>query len=161
MTTTPVLLLLAAVRIVHLSGGATATITPQSDGAQQVVIKDAKGNVAAESYCDLQSGYYDQIVKFQQALVAAARNNDRLAMISLVQYPLRVNVSSSNRYFIKDAPTLKARFQTVFPPRILGYIRRAEPQNVFCRMGMSMVGGGVMWATVDNHGVLKAQVINQ
>jgi hypothetical protein len=158
---TLVVILLAAVRIVHLSGGMTATITPQSDGTQQVVMKDAKGDVVAESYCDSQSGRYDQSVKFQQAFVTAARKNDRTAIVSLVRYPLHVNVASSNHFVIKDAATLQARYQSVFTPHVLDAIKQADPQNVFCRMGMSMLGSGVIWATVDKHDVLKAQVINQ
>jgi hypothetical protein len=153
------LVLLATVRIVHF-GSSTATVTTQN-GAQQVVIKDAQGRVEADSYCDSQSGYYDQIVKFGRSLVAAAKSNDPRAIMALVQYPLRVNISSSNHFFIKDAPTLKARYQTVFTEKVLGQIRDVEPHGAFCRMGMSMFGGGVIWATADKSGVLKAAVVNQ
>ncbi len=153
------LVLLAALRIVHFTGG-TATVTTQN-GAQLVVIKDGQGHVEAHSYCDSQSGYYDQIVKFGHSMVAAAKNNDRAAMMALVQYPLRVNISSLNHFFIKDATTLKARYQAVFTPKVLGEIRSVEPHGAFCRTGMSMFGGGVIWASADKSGELKAAVVNQ
>ncbi len=153
-------MLLAALRIVHFSGG-TATITAQRDGTQHVVIKDAKGDVEAESTCDSQSGSYDQSVKFQQAIVAAAQSSDPAPVIALVQYPLRVNVSSSNHFLVNNAATMRTRYQTVFTPKVLAQIRQSDPHAVFCRMGMSMLGGGVIWATVDSHGVLKAAVVNQ
>ena len=153
------LVLLAAVRIVHFSAG-TAIVTTAS-GAQQVVIKDAKGNVEADSYCDAQSGYYDQIVKLGQSLVAAAKSDDPAAMAVLVQYPLRVNASTTSHYLVKDATALKARYQAVFTPKVLSEIRVLEPHGVFCRMGMSMFGGGVIWASVDKRGRLKAAVVNQ
>ncbi len=156
---TLLVVLLAALRIVQFTGGA-AYITTESGGVEHVVMKDAKGAVEAESECDAQSGTYEQSVKFQQAIVAAARDNNRAAMVSLVQYPLRVNVKTKP-LFIKDAATLNARYATVFTQGVIGQIQQANPHEVFCRNGMSMLGSGIIWATVDKHGVLKAAVINQ
>jgi outer membrane protein assembly factor BamB len=153
------LILLAALRIVHFNGG-TATITTQS-GGEHVVIKDAKGQLEAESSCDSQSGTYDQIVKFGQAVVAAAYHNDRTAMMSLVQFPLRVNASSTKSTLVINKATLQSRYSVTFTAPVLAKLRQVEPHDVFCRNGMSMLGSGVVWATVDHNGNLKAAVINQ
>lgn len=155
-----IFVLLAALRVVHFTGG-TATIAPLNDGTQRVTIKDAKGAIEAQSECDSQSGTYDQIVKFGQAVVAAARANDRAAIMALVQYPLRVNVTSSNHFFVKNAASLKAQYETVFTSSVIGLLRQIEPHGAFCREGMSMYGSGILWATVDKRGALKAAVVNQ
>lgn len=159
MTTAPVLLLSAALRIVHFSGG-TATITTQNGGVEHVVMKDAKGDLVAESDCDSQSGTYDHIVSFGQAVIIAAKNDDRTAMMTLVQYPIRINVKAKP-LFIKDAATLQIRYQAVFTPAVLGQLRQVDPHDVFCREGMSMLGGGIVWATADKSGALKIAVVNE
>jgi hypothetical protein len=160
MTTTLALFLLAALRIVHFSGG-TAFVTPQSDGTQRVVIKDAKGNVASDSYCDSQSGLYDQTVRFNERIISAARRRDHAALLTLVQFPLRVNASPSKHIVIKDPMDFQTHYARIFTASVLSALGQADPHAVFCRNGMSMIGSGVVWVTADKTGALKAAVINQ
>jgi hypothetical protein len=149
--------------IVHFTGG--AAVVDSAGGVQHVVIKDARGNVTSDSYCDRSAGSYDAIVRFGTAIVAAARSGDRNALLSLMQFPLRVNAHSDDRPAVTrtyaSAAEVAANFDRVFSPGLKERMKRIEPHDVFCRDGLSSLDGGLLWATADGHGVVRATVINQ
>lgn len=147
-----------SVRVEHVNG--SKVVIETRDRVQHVTVTDRNGELEAESWCDWQSGSYDSIVRLGRALVTAAKRRDRHALVSLMQFPLRVNYGSAHTVWIRDRATFLARFNSVVTPKILAQIREDVPAYAFCRNGMSMVAGGTMWATTDAHGVLKVAVIN-
>jgi hypothetical protein len=156
----------AGARVVRFNGG--EAIVEAKGGLEHVVIKSLDGVVASDSYCDAQSGTYDHIVRLGLAIRAASRAGDRARMATLFQYPLRVNVPSHARGVriveatdVKSKSQLLARYRTVFTKNVLQQLAQIEPHDVFCRNGMSSLGGGVVWATVDRDGALKIAVLNQ
>jgi len=134
---------------------------------QHIVVPDRAGNLEEESYCDWQSGTYDQIVALGRALAAAAKHDDRRGMAALMQYPLRINVDiimgvkvQVYTFYVHDARSLLARYRAIFRRHVISLLEQSEPEDVFCRNGMSSVGG-LMWTTMDRKGTLKVAVINQ
>lgn len=152
------LLAAASVRIVH-DNGHKIVIETQS-GVQHITVTDRHGSLEAESWCDSQSGTYDQIVTLGQALVAAAKRDDRSALVSLMQFPLRVNFGSAHTVWVHDRAALLARFDRIVTPQMIALLVQDQPHDAFCRNGMSMVAGGLMWATTNAHGNLRVAVIN-
>jgi hypothetical protein len=145
-------------RTLHYPGH--TVVIDSREGAERVRVWDRNGDLESESYCDRQSGTYDQIVALGRALMRAAKQNDHRGLIALMQYPLRVNFGSKHTVWIRSQRELIAHFDTIVTPTIIAALRDDEPLGVFCREGMSMVNGGDMWATTDAHGVLKVAVIN-
>lgn len=155
----PLLIAPSAVRIVHF-GGDVATITTTNQ-SQHIVVRDRKGNLESETWCDWQSGTFDQIVGLGESLKRAAVRGDRRAIVSLMRFPLRINTGPERGYSIVSSRALLARYDAIFTPRILGALRQNEPRDVFCRNGMSWVAGGLMWSTADQPGALRVAVINE
>ncbi len=159
VTLAPLLLATASVRVVHY-GGNTAVIETQ-DRIQHIVVRDRRGNLVSETTCDWQTGTFDQIVALGQALKRAAIRNDRYALVSLVQFPLNVNIGPNHPVPIASKRDLLARYSRIFTPGVIASLQQDEPRDVFCRNGMSWVAGGIMWATTDPHGRLRVAVINR
>jgi hypothetical protein len=151
-------------RIVQFPGGQAIVTTTQ--GVDHVVVKDVKGNVESDSFCDEQTGRYDAVVAFGKALTAAASRRDEKAVAALLQYPFRANATSQDAnapvktLTLKNRSELLARYSAVFTPAIVDRLARVQPYDVFCRNGMSTIGGGLIWATV-NDGTLKGAVLNR
>ncbi len=150
--------------VVHFNGG-KAVVDRTPDGTQHVVIEDARGNVRSDSYCDATTGTYDRIVRFGGELASAAAHGDRKGLVSLVQFPLRVNVSAADgtvkTSYVRDERSLMARFTSIFTASVLGQLARLEPHDVFCRNGMSTIGNGMIWAAADRSGDVRMSVINR
>lgn len=147
----------AAPHVVHFPGG-EALIT-KAAAAQHVVIKDRSGNITSESDCDADSGSYDEIVAFGHALKSAALRGDRRAIAGMMRYPLRVNTGPGRRVVIPNEAAFLQRYRTLFGPALTPELERLQPDNVFCREGMAMIGNGFVWAQVRN-GVLRGIVVN-
>lgn len=147
-----------AQRVVQFSSG--STLVRQTPQGQRITVRDARGNVTSDSYCDASSGTFDQAVQFATAVRRAAARNDRATLVALMQYPLRVNTAPGHSFSVASAGLLLRRFSTVFTPSILKQLRAIEPHDVFCRNGMSMLGSGVMWESVRN-GALKGATVNR
>lgn len=154
----------AGPRIVQFPGGQAVVTTTQ--GVDHVVVKDVRGNVESDSFCDDQTGRYDAIVSFGKALAAAATLHDANAIARLLHYPFRVNTTSKNEnesvktLMVKNRSELLARYSKVFTPEIVERLAHVQTHDVFCRNGMSTIGNGLIWANVDAGGVLKAAVLN-
>lgn len=146
-----------AQRVVRFSGG--STVIRQTAQGQRVTVRDARGAVTSDSYCDAASGTFDQATQFATAVRRAATRGDRTTLVGLMQYPLRVNTSPGHSFSVASAGLLVRRFSTVFTPSVLKQLRALQPNDVFCRNGMSMLGSGVLWASVRN-GTLKGAVVN-
>jgi hypothetical protein len=159
ITLTPLLIATAPVRVVHY-GGDTATIETQ-DRTQHIVVRDRHGNLVSETTCDWQTGTFDQIVALGQALKRAALRGDRYALVSLVQFPLNVNIGPNRPIPIASKRDLLARYSRIFTPNVIASLQQNESRDVFCRNGMSWVAGGIMWATIDRRGRLRVAVINR
>lgn len=155
----PLLIAASSVRIMHY-GGNTATITTTRQ-LQHIVVRDGKGNLESETWCDWQSGTFDEIVALGESLKRAANHGDRRAIVSLMRFPLRINTGPERGYSIASPRALLARYNAILTPRIIAALRQNEPQDVFCRNGMSWVAGGLMWSTADRPGVLRVAVINE
>lgn len=147
-----------AQRVVRFAGG--STLVRQTPQGQRITVRDARGNVTGDSYCDASSGTFDQAVQFATAVRRAATRNDRAALVGLMQYPLRANTAPGRSFSIASAGLLLRRFSTVFTPSVLKQLRAIQPNDVFCRNGMSMLGSGVMWESVRN-GALKGAIVNR
>lgn len=152
-----VLAALTAAQTVHFPGG-EAVVTP-ANGAQHVVIKDAKGNVASDSYCDASSGSYDQIVRFGIAFKTAVTAGNRAQVARSMHYPLRVN--AARKYTIANKAALLAHYADVFTPGVLAQLRSMEPHEVFCRNGMAMLANGTLWVGTDSEGIVRSAVVNR
>jgi hypothetical protein len=148
----------SATRVVHFASG-QAEIAKHG-AFERVVIKGRHGEVESESYCGDGSGTYDEIVRLATALKAAARHDDRNAIMAHVAYPLRVNAPPGAGFEIRSKRALAVRLRSVLGRKLIQAISRSEPHAVFCRDGMSMLADGVMWASVDA-GVLRVRVVNR
>jgi len=155
-------------RVIAFATG-IAIIEPQGN-LEHVVIEDPNGIIMSDSYCDAQSGKYDQIVQLGQQVRTAAQVSDKALMASLASYPLRVNtptVGPNGNPVVRDTyvankGALVQNYSTVITTSVRDQLRFVEVHDVFCKNGMSTLGGGVVWATVDHaDGVLKISVINQ
>jgi hypothetical protein len=152
----------AVTRVVHFTGG-EAIVHAVADGTQHVVIKDAKGNVTSDSYCDSSSGFYDRVVALGVAVQSAARRGDAAALGTLMQYPLRVNLghARTSTLMVTSRAMLLSHYAQIFTPGVLAGLRAMEPGDVFCRNGMSMLANGTIWASVDHSGAVKGAVVNR
>ena len=155
------LLSLTTAGVITFPGG-TAVVTP-SHGMQHVVIKDARGTVTSDSYCDSSSGTYQQIVAFGSAMKAAVRHGDKAAVARLMQYPLRVNAARSGKLTTRTITSSRdflAAYAGVFTGPIAAHISGMQPHEVFCRNGMAMFAGGTLWAAKNASGAIRAGVVN-
>jgi hypothetical protein len=159
MRALPLILLVASVaaaeenRVVTFATG--STIVDSSGGTDHVVVKDAKGNVTSESWCE--SGTYDAYVTLFTKLKDAVGGKDRRAVLNLVAFPFRMNGPKVSVF--RNEASLAKRYDTVFTPKVVEKIRKAEPAAVFCRNGEGMLGDGVIWAT-PSKGSALATVLN-
>jgi len=158
-TLPPILLLVASVaaaeegRVITF---ATGSATVDADGGtDHVVVKDAKGNVTSESWCEPCT--YDAYVTLFTKLKDAVAGKDRRAVPKLVAFPFRVNGPKGSVF--RNEASLAKRYDGVFTPKVVEKIRKAEPAAVFCKHGEGMLGDGVIWATPSN-GVVAATVLN-
>lgn len=148
--------------------GGQAVVTQERD-VEHVVIRRLDNVVESDSYCDRSSGRYAQIVRLGNALLAAAKHNDARAIVALVRYPLRVNVSSESRgvarsvrtEYIADRRALLSKYASVVTPHVLGLLRAIEPHDVFCRNGMASLGGGLVWVESVAGSQVKIAVLNR
>jgi hypothetical protein len=128
------------IKTVKFAGG---EITVELGGhTDHVTVKDAKGNMMSESWCD--SGTFDAYLTLFTKFKESAGRGDRMAVVKLVAYPLRVNGKKPINYRAESA--LLNDYDTVFTPRVLDRIQKAEPAAIFCRDGLGMLGDGVVWA---------------
>lgn len=128
---------------------------------EHVVIRDTKGNLTSDSYCDAQSGRYSAVVAFGIALKAAVSNNSPGAVAASMSYPLRVNTGPNQGFTVRNRADLLARFRRVFTGGVLARLRALEPHDVFCRDGQSMLAGGTVWAQAGTGGVVRGVVVNR
>lgn len=155
------LLALTAAGIVNFPGG-TAAVTA-SHGLQHVVIKNARGTVTSDSYCDASTGTYAQIVAFGSAMKAAVRRGDKAAVARLMQYPLRVNAERSAKVTtrtIASSSEFVRAYNGVFTRPIVTKIAEMQPHDVFCRNGMAMFAAGTLWVAKNASGAIRAEVVN-
>ena len=145
-------------RIVQFHGGSAEIIT--TDGVDHVIIKDSAGNMMAESDCGDDSGTYNEIVAFLKKVEVAFSVAKKKKVVSLINYPLRVNVAPGKSMFVNTERKLRAKYSTIFTPEVVQNIKELNPYNVFCREDMAMGGDGVIWAQMRN-GQLKISVVNQ
>lgn len=144
-------------RVVRFPGG--EALIERHGTYEEVTIKTARGDVSSISACDASSGTYDQIVRFSTALKDAVRRGDRKTAAALMAVPLRVNTGPGKGYEVPSRLILTARFNRIFSSKELRALADMEPHDVFCRNGMSMIAGGVIWAQVRG-GVLRGVVVN-
>jgi hypothetical protein len=140
-------------KTIKFSGGETTVEFGGHTG--HVTNKDSKGNMMSESWCD--SGTFDAYLTLFTKLKESAWRGDRMAVVKLVAYPLRVNGKKPMNY--RDEAALLKNYDTVFTPRVLDRIQKAEPAAIFCRDGWGMLGDGVVWARASNE-TAKVEIIN-
>ena len=153
-------------RELHFDGG-IAIVEPQGN-LEHVVIEDPNGIVQSDSYCDAQSGKYDDIVKLGETLRTAAAFGDKVLLASNASYPLRVNyptllngARNVKSVMVANQGDLVSSFTRFVTEDVRQKLRFMEPHDVFCRGGMAALARGVVWATVDRDGKVKVSVINQ
>jgi hypothetical protein len=86
------------------------------------------------------SGAIAFLAKFQNAL----KNNNREAIASLVNYPLRVPDAVGTRR-IRSRAQLLANFDRVFTPPIRAAVLKATADDVWGNSHGFMIGRGVIW----------------
>ena len=128
-------------RTVNFPGGRVAIETRK--GVDHLVVTDGKGRVRSESWCD--SARFDDYSSLFANLKKAITRGDRVTVLKLVGYPLRVN--STKMRLLRDAKSLARSYDEVFTKGVLEKIRNSEPAALFCRNGAAMLGDGVVWAT--------------
>jgi hypothetical protein len=127
-------------RVVKFEGGQTKIYREQ--GRDHVVVRDAKGKISAESYC--QDSDYELYHNLFVNLRAALAEDDPQRVSNLIEFPLRVNTAKP--FWIRDRKALVAKYAMVFTEEVRKKIQAAEPAAVFCRDGAAMLGNGVVWA---------------
>jgi hypothetical protein len=118
-----------------------------------------EGRAGSESVCAGPIATYAAISAFYARFQAAMARDDRIGIISMLKFPLRVNGRKPPE--VASAEELSARWDQVFTRRVKKKIALAEPEDVFCRDGTtSMFGNGVVWADVYD-AALRVKVINR
>jgi hypothetical protein len=129
-------------RIVKFPGG---QVTIDADrGTEHLIVTDAAGEVLSESWCDSESGSYDELALLFRRFREAVGTGDVAAVAKLVRFPLRVNRDTERK--ISNSTELVRRYGNLFTRAVVDAIRKAEPDAVFCRSGSAMFGDGVAWA---------------
>ena len=137
-------------------GDVTLTIT-REDGADHIVVTNAAGAIASDSWCQVDEGSYDEYAAFFQALQRAVTAHDVPGVASLVRFPLRVN--GPKRGTVATAAQLTSRYGDVFTPKVVAAISAAEPRLVFCHEGAATIASGAVWAGKDQ-GRVALDVVN-
>ena len=130
-------------RIVKFPGGQVAIDADR--GAEHLIVTDAAGKVLSESWCDSESGSYDELARLFRRFREAVLTKDAAAVAKLVRFPLRVNRGTEGK--ISNTTELVRRYGKIFTKAVVDDIRKAEPDAVFCRSGSAMFGDGVAWAS--------------
>jgi hypothetical protein len=138
-------------RVLKLADGQVSVET--SGDTDHVVIKDAKGQLRAESWCD--KGDFDVYMRLFTDLKEEVHAGNKKAVAELVQLPLRVGAAKRSFTVRSESAFLKA-YAKIFTPAVVEAIDRAEPAAVVCRDSDGMLGDGVIWA---RHGAVFA--VNQ
>jgi hypothetical protein len=86
----------------------------------------------------------DGYAGFLSRLQSAFSANDRRSLVSLVQFPLRVNGSGRTRLY-RDAASLERDFDRVFTPKVRNAVLRQSAKDLFVRDQGAMVGNGELW----------------
>jgi hypothetical protein len=146
----------AAARTIKFTGG-SATVERTGD-REKVVVSDRNGKLVSESWCDQETGTYDELVTLFRQLQRAVVAKDRHSVASLVRFPLQVN--GARHESIRGSAALLRRYEQIFANDVTKKIAEANAEAVFCRGGQAMLGDGVVWGHVD-HGKVGIDVVNR
>jgi hypothetical protein len=111
---------------------------------EHLVVTNAAGEVLSESWCDPESGSYDELARLFRRFREAVVTGDAAAVAKLVRFPLRVNRGIDRK--ISNSAELVRRYGKIFTKAVVDDIRKACPEAVFCRSGSAMFGDGIAWA---------------
>jgi hypothetical protein len=81
---------------------------------------------------------------FLSDLQAAVRADDRVSLIALVGFPLRVNAAGRSRVY-RDAQAVERDFERIFTARVRRAILKQRPEGLLVRDQGAMVGKGELW----------------
>jgi hypothetical protein len=81
---------------------------------------------------------------FLSRLQAAVRADDRSAIVGLIDFPLRVNVSGVPQYY-RDPQSVKRDFERIFSLKVRQAILKQRSDRLFIRGEAAMIGNGEVW----------------
>ena len=81
--------------------------------------------------------------KFQKAVVA----NDRKTVVSMVNYPLRVNDRAGHHQKVATSAELMAKYDAVFTAPIRQAIATEKPAKLTSSRDGAAIGAGLVWMT--------------
>lgn len=150
-----------SVRTIQLKGS-YVIVERETDGGKtprdHVIVRADSGEVKFRSTCFLnEEGSYDDLVTFFTRLARAVDRGDANAVVGMAQFPVSFHGPQLEK--ISNAAELRKHYDRVFNAGVVSRVRAAEPQQVFCRKGLAMIGNGVVWARRERRGVVF-EVIN-
>lgn len=114
----------------------------------------------SDTFADIEHRYIDAGVQDDKALenkVRAFRNavlsGDKLAVSSMINYPITITLDNKHRV-IDNSDGLLKDFSRIFNARFVRSIKDAVPHNMFARYDGVMLGNGEVWFDAD--GKVKA-----
>jgi len=81
--------------------------------------------------------------KFQKAVVS----NDRKTVVSMVNYPLRVNERGGRHQMIASSAELMRQYDAVFTPTIRQAVSVEKPAKLSAGRDGAAIGAGLVWMT--------------
>ena len=123
----------------------------------------ASGASSNEAQASLKQQSYEA---FLSRLQTAVRANDRRAIIALIAFPLRVNVTGQSKMY-RDAASVERDFDRIFTPQVTRAILNQKTGQLFVRDQGAMIGDGEVWfdhtcsnATCSPAGPIRIKAVN-
>ena len=93
-----------AVRTITFAGG-SASVERVGD-SERVVVSHRDGKLLSESWCDQETGSYDELVALFRRSQRAVVAKDRRSVASLVRFPLQVNGANAEAVFCRHGQAM-------------------------------------------------------
>jgi hypothetical protein len=119
------------------------------EGASEVVVTGSRVRNPALARSDALSVSDSRLhdpayAAFLSRLQIAVRENDRGAVIKMIQFPLRVNSGGKSRLY-RDARSVRRDFDQIFTSRVKQAIAEQRFDGLFVRDQGAMIGNGELW----------------
>jgi len=88
----------------------------------------------------------DQAVEdFVRVLKQAVAKDQRNQVASMVNYPLRVNLSNGRTMKVANSSALLKTYENVFTPKVKSAIAEQDESDLFAKADGIMIGRGEVW----------------
>lgn len=127
-------------RTARLADGSTVVVSASG----HVVHRDAKGQLAEESWCGSGAAYLRRVALLSDFRSAVLKGNAKAAA-AFVAFPLAWNHDGRHET-VADAAALARAWPRIFTTAVVDSLRPADPRALFCRNGSQFTaGGGAVW----------------